>query len=198
VSKVVSAGKPRWMFLRLNSGEELISRLQQELQAQQPPWPSALISGIGSVRKAELGYYRMDRKEYLRREFPEVMELVSLDGNVSWMEGRPFVHAHAILSGEDFRTAAGHLFRAEVAATVEIFLEETELTLTRRPDGTTGLKLLDPGKHHSEAAKHPEGSKQAEASKPPEPVRQEQSKSASAEKPTDQTKQHSGSGNQQG
>lgn len=178
MSKVVSAGKPRWMFLRLNSGEELITRIQQELQAQQPPWPSALISGIGSVRKAELGYYRLDRKEYLRREFPEVMELVSLSGNVSWLEGRPFVHAHAVLGGEDFRTAAGHLFRAEVAATAEIFLEETELSLTRRPDATTGLKLLDPGKHQQEAGKQAEASKPdqgkspVEQSKPAEPAKQ--------------------------
>ena len=100
------------------------------------------ITGIGSVREAVLGYYDESRREYLRREVPGDMELISFVGNVTWLDGKPFVHAHAVLSGADFAPIAGHLFQAEIAATGEFFFVEGGKPLKREEDGAKGLKLI--------------------------------------------------------
>ncbi len=132
----------RRVFVRLDPGEELVSALGEALASLGPPLESGSVTGIGSVRRAVLGYYDLGQKKYLKQQFDEVLELVCLAGNVSLLDGRPFVHAHAVLSGPDYLTRAGHLFQAEIAATGELWVWEGGLRLARREDPFTGLKLI--------------------------------------------------------
>lgn len=137
-----SSNAPRRLFMRLDPGEEVMSTLAAILEKHGAYISSGGITGIGTVRKAVLGYYDLARREYLRREVPEEMELVSFVGNVTYVDGKPFVHAHAVLSGPDFAPLAGHLFQAEIAATGEFFYVEGGERLKREEDRATGLKLI--------------------------------------------------------
>ena len=136
-----SSDAPRRLFVRLDPGEEVMSSLAAILQTHSQN-VSGQITGIGTVRRAALGYYDLERRQYLRREVPGDMELVSFVGNVTWLDGRPFVHAHAVLSGPDFVPLAGHLFQAEIAATGEFCCVEGGGFLRREEDQATGLKLV--------------------------------------------------------
>jgi hypothetical protein len=100
------------------------------------------VTGIGAVMNTTLGYFDLHTKEYRQRVFPEDMELVSLTGNITRVDGAPFVHAHAVLSGEDFVAHAGHLFSAEIAVTGELFITPAAVRITRALDQRTGLKLM--------------------------------------------------------
>jgi hypothetical protein len=137
-----SSDAPRRLFVRLDPGEEVMSTLAEILQAHQQYISAGQIIGIGTVRKAVLGYFDLARRQYLRREVPGDMELASFVGNVTWMDGRPFVHAHVVLSGPDFVPQAGHLFQAEIAATGEFCYVEGGMPLRREEDQATGLKLV--------------------------------------------------------
>ncbi|MEL6822163.1 MAG: PPC domain-containing DNA-binding protein, partial [Calditrichota bacterium] len=70
--------------------------------------PSATVSAIGAVKDVELGYYRLADKTYIRKQFPEITELVSFSGNLSWIDDKPFLHAHASLSDSSFNMVGGH------------------------------------------------------------------------------------------
>jgi len=71
----------------------------------------------------------------------EPVEIAACLGNISLLEGRPFVHAHAVLANGRGRSWAGHLVRGTIFA-AEVYLQELSgLPLKRVPDSITGLKL---------------------------------------------------------
>jgi len=121
-------------------GEEVITSLTQF--AEQQKIRSGSFSGIGAVEKTTLAYYDLDLKKYLTREFPERMELVSLQGNYAYLNGKPFVHCHVVISGRDYVSYAGHLMKAIISGTGEIFVTVNVNEIDRGPDALTGLNLI--------------------------------------------------------
>ncbi len=103
------------------------------------------VSGLGSVKNAVLGYYDLPRRVYLRREFPEDVELTGLLGNLAMDGAERILHVHASLSGPELISFSGHLFEAEVAVTAEFLLRDLGERLERRNDPAVGLRLLDCG-----------------------------------------------------
>ena len=125
-------------LLRLSRGEELHECVQQFVA--QEGYEHALAFGIGAIEAIELGAWDIPTRHYTRRRFDQPMELVSLQGNVSWVDGAPYLHAHVTISGHDFVAWAGHLFTSRVYATVEMWLKPGRGRLTRSMDEEIGLK----------------------------------------------------------
>ncbi|HTM68793.1 MAG TPA: PPC domain-containing DNA-binding protein [Candidatus Binatia bacterium] len=106
--------------------------------------PSARLTAIGAVEDAELGFYDLGRKEYLRRSFPGILELVSLEGSITVKDGKPFLHAHVAISGPDFAVHGGHLFDAKAGVVVELFIIPLERPLLRVMCDEIGLARWEP------------------------------------------------------
>jgi len=128
-------------LLRLARGEEIHATLTRF--AADRGIRGAWVSGLGAVRDVELGFYHLETRSYDRQVIDEEMEILSLTGNLSLLDGRPFLHAHVSLMRADFSVAGGHLFRGTVAATGEFSLHQTDLRLERRMDEEIGLPLLE-------------------------------------------------------
>jgi uncharacterized protein len=126
--------------IRMDRGEEIISTLTGLLQEQEIR--SGSIAGIGALEETVLGYYNVRTGEYQRKSFPEEMELVVFAGNISLVEGVPFVHAHAVISGDDFRALSGHFFSGVIAVTGEFQLRKNAVDVRRELDADIGLKLM--------------------------------------------------------
>ena len=103
---------------------------------------SGVVSAIGAVKNTTLGYFDGDKKEYQKQLFEEEMELISFNGNLSKVDGKTFMHAHAVLSGSDYIARAGHFFDGTVAVTMEVTITSNEIDVKRTFDETTQLKLL--------------------------------------------------------
>ena len=102
------------------------------------------VEAIGAVRKARLGYYHQDRKEYEFHEFAGPMEITALVGNVSIKDGEPMVHAHVTLSDSGGRAFGGHLAAGTIVFACEFVIEAFDGPEFRRsPDLPTGLALWD-------------------------------------------------------
>jgi len=102
----------------------------------------ASVSAIGAVENPELGFYKLEQKDYIRQVFEGSWELVSLLGNISLKDGKPFLHAHVSISGNDFNVVGGHFFDARVAVVVEMFIKRTG-TLRRVPCEDIGVHCWD-------------------------------------------------------
>jgi len=100
------------------------------------------ISGIGAVKEIEIGSYDTIGKEYIRKQFPDVWELVSYEGNVTLKDGDPFVHGHVVLSNHDMKTIGGHLFEMTVAAVGEFFLRKFDNDAYREINEDVGLPCI--------------------------------------------------------
>jgi predicted DNA-binding protein with PD1-like motif len=99
-------------------------------------------NGIGALKNCELGFYHLDQKHYDRKMFPEEAELLSLVGNLSLLDNKPFLHIHTVLGASDFSTYGGHLFSADVAVTAEIIFRPLDLEIHRGHEEDIGLSLL--------------------------------------------------------
>ena len=100
------------------------------------------ISGIGAVKEIEIGAYDTVGKEYIRKQFPDVWELVSYEGNITLKDGDPFVHGHIVLSNHDMKTIGGHLFEMTVAAVGEFFLRKFDNDAYREINEDVGLPCI--------------------------------------------------------
>ena len=103
---------------------------------------NAKLSGIGAVKETEIGAYDTIKKEYIRKEYSDILELVSFEGNITLKDGSPFPHAHVVLSDHNMSTAGGHLFETTVAAVGEFFLMEFDNDAYRELNEDVGLPCI--------------------------------------------------------
>ena len=100
------------------------------------------ISGIGTVKMTEIGAYDIVKKEYLKKEYSDVFELVSFEDNVMSKVNQPFVHAHVVLSNHNMATVREHLFESIVAAVGKFFLRKFESSAFRKLNREVGLPFI--------------------------------------------------------
>jgi uncharacterized protein len=127
-------------LVRCDIGDEIISSLK-DFAAQNKIYSGTII-GIGSIKDPELGYYDIEKKEYIRRQFEGDYELLSLAGNFARLGDEIVLHGHVSLSDAQFRVIGGHLFKANVAVTTEFYIRPGGIELNRGHDDQTGLNLL--------------------------------------------------------
>ncbi len=138
--KVILKDQRRYI-LRFDKGDEVFSELEKYLEAENIS--ACAFNGVGAVSEVEVGYYNPSLKDYRKKPFYEELEIVSLIGNGSLVDGKAFIHAHGMFSRTDFSTLGGHVFRLIVSATCEIFLIKLEGKMERKLDAETNLKLLE-------------------------------------------------------
>jgi uncharacterized protein len=127
------------VFIRLEMGDELHPSLVEIAEREQifGGW----LSGIGAASEVELGYYDLERKDYDRARIEGDVEFVSASGTLGLVEGKPFVHLHAVVSDRQCATRGGHLFRAVTAATLEFVIFAAQAPIERTLDDATALNL---------------------------------------------------------
>lgn len=129
------------IFAVIDKGEDLFKSLY-EIQDKEK-FLGAQVSGIGALKNVELGFYHCDEKNYDRTNIESEKELLALNGNFTFNEGKPFFHLHTVLGNEDYTTCGGHLFSAEVAVTCEVYLQVHNMKVERRPNLDIGLNLCE-------------------------------------------------------
>jgi predicted DNA-binding protein with PD1-like motif len=130
------------LAIKLDDGENLLSGLEQAFN-QNMIKSAVIVGGIGMVIGFKLGYY--NGKEYVSKEFNEPHELLSLQGNVSQMDGgKLMLHLHASVSASDNTMFGGHLLSASVKNMAEIFaIRLVDIELKRRRSEKSGLNELE-------------------------------------------------------
>ncbi|PIK15171.1 DUF296 domain-containing protein [Halobacteriovorax sp. JY17] len=129
------------IFVVIDKGEDLFESLY-EVQ-KQDGFLGAQVSAIGALKNVEIGFFHCSEKSYDRTFIENEKELLALNGNFTFNEGKPFFHLHTILGNEDFSTSGGHLFSAEVAVTCEVYLQVHNMRIERRPNADIGLNLCE-------------------------------------------------------
>ena len=127
--------------LRIPKGQEIVETLTQFLREEYIR--AGYVSGIGATDDVTIGYYDTSAKTYVKKEFKEPFEILSINGNITMVDGSPFTHLHIMLGNEQFEVSGGHLFRAVVSVTAEIFVTAVDMNIERKHDDQTGLKLMN-------------------------------------------------------
>lgn len=127
-------------ILRVDKGEEIIETLKK--YCTEHTITLGIVQGIGATNNALIGLYDTEDKEYYQKQFTGDMEITSLSGNISTMDGEVYLHAHISLGDKDNKAWAGHLNKAIVSATFECFITQLQGTVERERDEEIGLNLM--------------------------------------------------------
>jgi predicted DNA-binding protein with PD1-like motif len=103
----------------------------------------AQVTAIGALRRAKLAYFDWETKAYDPIVVGEQVEVASLVGDIAiGPDGKPSIHAHAVLGRRDGSAIAGHLEEAHVRPTLEIIVTESPAHLCKAKDEESGLALI--------------------------------------------------------
>ena len=126
---------------RIDRGEEILEELKKIALAEDIRL--AHISALGAVGDFTVGVFHTAEKQYHANQFTGDWEIVSLTGSVTRKDGAFYAHLHMSAGGADGAVVGGHLNRAVVSATCEMFITVLDGTVERRFNETVGLNLFE-------------------------------------------------------
>ena len=131
--------------VRLDAGEKIVETLKA--LCERDAIGGGFFTGLGAVGEAEIGHFDRAAKDYNWVKLSGPREIVSLYGNITTVDGKPFIHAHIALGDNTFAVRGGHLKEAVVSVTCEVTLTRFRDDIGRKKDEATGfLRLaLEPG-----------------------------------------------------
>lgn len=129
-----------YYVIRLEKGEEIVTKIKELCEKEEIKLAS--LSGIGAVNKVTAGLFKTKEKKYVSKTYEEDMEIVSLGGNVSCMNGETYLHFHISVANEAGEVRGGHLTEAFISATGELVLTRIEGTVDREYSDEIGLNLF--------------------------------------------------------
>ena len=130
-------------LLRVAHGDDLIAALTQ--YAAERDIRAASLAFLGAVRRASLRYYDQEAKQYRDFTIDAHLEVVAGTGNISILEGKPFIHAHAAFADAEGKAYGGHVNEGTEVFALEVTVWELNgVAPVRELDETTGLMLWGP------------------------------------------------------
>jgi len=110
--------------IRFGTGDEILTGIYDFVAKNKIT--SGHITGIGGLAPgALLGWGDPEVGAFKRIEIKDKTEIVSLIGDISSPNGKPYVHVHMVVGSSDGTTKAGHLLEAHIAPVGELTVVAT-------------------------------------------------------------------------
>ena len=125
---------------RIDKGEEILTEIKNI--ALKENIKLANINALGAVRDVVVGVFKSVEKKYYSNSFKGDFEIVSLTGSINTMNNEFYSHLHMSIGNEDGQVFGGHLNKAIVSATCEMFIYVIDGEVDRYFDKEIGLNLF--------------------------------------------------------
>ena len=126
-------------IIRMDPGEEILE--QVKVLALKEGIRLASVQALGAVNDFTVGVFKTDEKKYYANSFQGSYEIVSLTGTINTMDGEFYCHLHMSAGDDQGHVVGGHLNRAVISATSELFVRKLPGVIGRFADPETGLNL---------------------------------------------------------
>lgn len=128
-------------IISVSTGEEIVKALN--LFCEERKIKSGNITGLGAINKVTLRFFNPETQKYIDKTFQEQMEISNLTGNISTMNGKPYLHVHITVGSADYSSRAGHLLSAVLNGAGEFVVEDFNEDIERTYNPTLGLNCYD-------------------------------------------------------
>ena len=128
------------ILARIDKGEEIIEKLMEICEKEKVKL--ANVNALGAVNDFTVGLFDTGEKKYYSTNYTGDYEIVSLTGSVSTMDGKLYNHIHMSAGDRENKVVGGHLNRALVGATCEMFIFVVDGQVDRKFNQEVGLNIL--------------------------------------------------------
>ena len=128
-------------IIAIHKGEEVLSVLTTFCTENYIS--NGYFRGIGAVDYLACGYYELEEKKYHFTHYDQMLEVVSMTGNVMLKDGTPFIHVHGVFTDTTNNAFGGHIKEMKVGVTLEVILTILPTKLDRKLDEDIGLFLIN-------------------------------------------------------
>jgi predicted DNA-binding protein with PD1-like motif len=134
-------GDQRAFVLVLHPGEEFLKELSAFTIEHHIK--TASFSAIGGFLSFKLGFYNIEKRGYDEIPFHEDhVEVLSLNGEITFQNGVPNVHGHTVVGRSDGTTRGGHLLSGVVDPILIVNVEELAQLRVQGHHGHGHLALI--------------------------------------------------------
>ncbi len=126
-------------MVRIDRGEDIPEKIRELCEKESVRL--GRVEAIGAADQAVLGVYDLEKREYCPEKIDAFMEITSLNGNITAMDGKPYIHLHATLTDQQHQVHGGHVIEMRVGATCEMFITVLEGEVGRKKDESLGINL---------------------------------------------------------
>ncbi|MBS3132358.1 DNA-binding protein [Candidatus Woesearchaeota archaeon] len=99
-------------------------------------------NGLGALDRVELAHFNAQTKKYSSIVMEDALEIISLHGNITEMDGRVYIHPHIVVSDDKMKAFGGHLKEGRVSTVAEIFVVPFKGKAERKFNESIGLNVL--------------------------------------------------------
>lgn len=128
------------IIVRMDKGEEILEKLKEVCEKENVTL--ANVNALGAINEFEVGLFDVDERQYHSKVYTGNFEIVSLTGSVTTKEGETYMHIHLSAGDKENEVYGGHLNRAMVSATCEMFINVINGTVEREFSEEIGLNLF--------------------------------------------------------
>lgn len=125
--------------VRIDAGEDLMEKMKEVCEKEQIRL--GRVEAIGAADQGVIGVFDLEKREYYPEKIDEFMEITSLNGNITTMEGKTYLHLHATLADQRHAVHGGHVLEMRIGATCEMFITVLDGEVNRQKDDRLGINL---------------------------------------------------------
>lgn len=126
-------------MVRIDLGEDIVEKTREVCETEKIRL--GRVEAIGATDQALIGVYDLEKKKYYPEKITGFAEICSLNGNITTMEGKTYIHLHATLADQEHQIHGGHVIEMRVGATCEMFITILDGETDRRRDEGLGINL---------------------------------------------------------
>jgi uncharacterized protein len=141
-TRLLSHQGGRSYALLFGKNDEVMAGLTEFAETNQ--LAASHFTAIGAFQYALLGWFDSEKNAFREIQINEQVEVAAFSGDIGLINGKPSVHAHAVVAFPDGSTKGGHVISATAWPTLELFLTDEPTSLVKEEDPETGLYLFDP------------------------------------------------------
>ena len=128
--------------VRLDKNDDIISSLINV--AEKENIRAGSFSGIGATDNFTVGIFCLKKQTYEKLTFNDGnYEITSLNGNITFVDGKPYIHVHITCAGKDGNVVGGHLLEGIISLTCEIFINAADGEIGRKHDEELNINRFD-------------------------------------------------------
>ena len=128
------------IVVRIDKGEEILEKIKEV--AIRENIKLATVTALGATNEFTVGVFKTEEKKYYSNSFQGDFEIVSLTGSINTMNDEFYTEIHMSAGDEKGNVFGGHLNKAIVSATCEMFIHVIEGKVDRELSEDIGLNLF--------------------------------------------------------